>query len=102
MLHLTLDDLSGQSVEGNLGLVTGANTLQRVLLKTGSKRLIVGVDEHHDRTERSGNDIHAWPQNHLRHITGTWRPHHGLVEVVLCVAELGLQARDRGVDSTNL
>lgn len=102
MLHLTLDDPSGQGIEGDLGLVTGAYALQRVLLEAGSKLLIVGVDEHHDGTERSGNDIHARPQRHLRHITRTWRPHHGLIEVVLCVAELGLQARDRGVDSTNL
>src|SRR6476660_1446518 len=102
MLQLTLDNLSGPGVAGDLGLVTGANTLERVLLEAGSKLLIVGVNEHHDRTEWSGNDVHAWSQRHLRHITGTWRPHHGLVEVVLCVAELGLHARDRGVDSSNL
>ena len=83
MLHLALDDLSGQRVEGDLGLVTGAYALQRVLLEAGSKLLIVGVDEHHDGTERSGNDIHARSQRHLRHVAWTWRPHDGLVEIVL-------------------
>ena len=101
MLHLALDDPSGQGVEGDLGLVTGAYALQRVLLEAGSKLLIVGVDEHHDGTEWSGNDIHAWTQRHLRHITWTWRPHDSLVEIVFGVAQLGLQAGDRGVHAAD-
>ena len=43
-----LKTLPGNCVEGYLSLVSGADALQRILLKSGGKRLVVLVHEHHD------------------------------------------------------
>ena len=48
--HLGFEDSPRDSVESHLSLVSGADALQRILLKSGRERLIVFVDKHHDRT----------------------------------------------------
>ena len=81
--HLSLEHAAGHGIESSLGLVTGLDPLQGILLEGRGELLVprVGVDEDHDRPESGGDDVHARPQADLGNESGRRRPRHGLIEV---------------------
>ena len=52
--HLGFEDSPRDSVEGHLCLVSGADALQRILLKSGGELLVVLMHEHHDGSNGAG------------------------------------------------
>ena len=102
--HLAFEHAPRHRVEGDLGLITGLDPLQRILLECGAKLLVrfVGIDEHHDRPRSRSTHKRPRPQRHLGDEALGGRAHDGLVEVVLRVGQFGREARDRRVHATDI
>ena len=99
---LALKILPRYGIERHLCLVSGAHALERILLKSGRQAPVVLMHEHHDGTQRRGHDVHAGAQRHLCHIAGAWCPNNSLVEIILRLAQFGLNSGDCGVHTAYL
>jgi hypothetical protein len=62
----------------------------------------VSVHERHRGPERRRHHIDTRCQGDLGHEAIVWRPHHGLIEVILSITQFGLQPRHLSVDPAYL
>ncbi len=60
------------------------------------------MNEDHHWPQRRRHDIHARPQHHLGDVAGSGRAHDRLLQIVLGLAQLCLQAGDRRIDAADL